>query len=663
VLFYALAVLLSGMLLDYPMGIVALIISCACYSFFGIRVDGFSVDTFPKLITFLFGLIGIALLQHYTYIRLQHLIADQVRGYDVLKAEIYRREQAEFANQVKETQLSRLADNITDMVTEIDPQGTMRYVSPSYKTGLGYNPDDLLGTNAFDLIHPEDRQTAQEVAQIVAASHLPGRLEIKCCHANGHLVDVEISGNPLYTEQGEFTGFILASRDITLQKRAEAITQESERKFRNIIESLPMGIHMYAVQEDRQLIFVGYNPAAEAILGIDHSQLLEKTIEDAFPGLVGTEIPEAYIKIALAGGQWKKEQVDYSQDTIQGAFEVNAFQTSPGQMVAVFADITERILASEELRLSEEKFATAFITSPDSVNINRLADGIYIDINQGFTSLMGYSREEIIGKSSLELNIWADPSDRGFLVKSLREHGVVENLEARFRRKNGEIGIGLMSARVIRVQDEICILSITRDITRRIQSEIELRETHTRLEQAYEATLQGWARALELRERETANHSRRVVENSLKIAQALGIEGEDLVHIQRGALLHDIGKMGIPDEILLKPGPLTADEWMIMRRHTDNARAMLIDIDYLRPSIVIPYGHHEKWDGSGYPQGLKGEDIPLPARIFAVVDVFDALSHDRPYRPAWSLEDTRRYLIEQSGIHFDPEIVRLFLSL
>lgn len=430
-----------------------------------------------------------------------------------------------------------------------------------------------------------------------------------------------------------------------------------------IIEFLPLGIHIYCLQADGRLIFTGFNPAADTILGIDHAQLVGKTIEAAFPGLQGTEIPETYRRIARSGGRWKQDRVDYSRPPVSGAYEVHAFQTSPGEIVTVFADITERIQISDALRASEEKFSTAFMTSPDSININRLADGVYLDINQGFTQLMGYTREEVLGRSSLDLNIWVNPQDRAWLVKGLLERGELQNLEALFRRKNGDIGIGLMSARVITIQGDKCILSITRDITERILAERELRETHTRLEQAYEATLQGWARALELRERETADHSRRVVELTIKVARRLEITGDELAHIQRGALLHDIGKLGVPDEILLKPSSLTADEWVIMRQHPEFARQMLSQIDYLIPSIVIPYGHHERWDGTGYPLGLAGEAIPLAARIFAVIDVYDALTHDRPYRPAWPATEAQRYLVEKSGTQFDPQIVAAFLGV
>jgi putative nucleotidyltransferase with HDIG domain len=189
----------------------------------------------------------------------------------------------------------------------------------------------------------------------------------------------------------------------------------------------------------------------------------------------------------------------------------------------------------------------------------------------------------------------------------------------------------------------------------------ELQESNQALLQAYDATIEGWSYALDLRDKETEGHTQRVTDLTLRLARALGIGGEALVHIRRGALLHDIGKMGVPDSILHKPGPLTPDEWAIMRQHPVLAYEMLSRIEYLRPALDIPYCHHERWDGTGYPRGLKGEEIPLAARIFAVVDVWDALTSDRPYRPAWTREQAVAYLREQAGKHFDPRIVEVFL--
>ncbi len=190
----------------------------------------------------------------------------------------------------------------------------------------------------------------------------------------------------------------------------------------------------------------------------------------------------------------------------------------------------------------------------------------------------------------------------------------------------------------------------------------EAQRSNRDLLQAYDATIEGWTRAIDLRDKETEGHTQRVVELVMRLCRKAGMNEELLTHVRRGALLHDIGKLGIPDAILLKPGPLTEEEWVIMRRHPQYAFEMLSAIEYLRPALDIPYCHHEKWDGTGYPRGLKGEQIPLAARIFAVVDVWDALTSDRPYRPAWSKERALAYLIEQKGRHFDPQAVDLFLK-
>ncbi|MFA5874663.1 MAG: HD domain-containing phosphohydrolase [Anaerolineales bacterium] len=190
-----------------------------------------------------------------------------------------------------------------------------------------------------------------------------------------------------------------------------------------------------------------------------------------------------------------------------------------------------------------------------------------------------------------------------------------------------------------------------------------LQRSNTELVMAYDATIEGWSHALDLRDKETEGHSQRVSEMTMNIARALSMSEEQLVHVRRGALLHDIGKMGIPDSILLKPGPLTDEEWVIMRQHPQHAFDLLSPVAYLIPALDIPYSHHEKWDGSGYPRGLKGEQIPLVARIFAVVDMWDALLSERPYRLAWTKEKTLEHVRAGAGSHFDPAVVEAFMSL
>ena len=196
-----------------------------------------------------------------------------------------------------------------------------------------------------------------------------------------------------------------------------------------------------------------------------------------------------------------------------------------------------------------------------------------------------------------------------------------------------------------------------------MKQQADLLQAHHELQDAYEATLKGWVRALDLRCNETGDHSRRVTLLTVELARLMGINEDELVHVHRSALLHDIGKMAVPDSILQKPGPLTEAEWDIMRKHPQFAIEMLKPIEYLRPALVIPLNHHERWDGTGYPHGIKGEEIPLAARIFAVVDVWDALSSDRPYRKAWPYEKILEYMREQSGTHFDPKVLKLFLQM
>jgi response regulator RpfG family c-di-GMP phosphodiesterase len=191
----------------------------------------------------------------------------------------------------------------------------------------------------------------------------------------------------------------------------------------------------------------------------------------------------------------------------------------------------------------------------------------------------------------------------------------------------------------------------------------DLQRANRELSVAYEETLRGWARALDMRDRETEGHTQRVVTMGVALAERFGIEGERLVNFRRGAELHDIGKMGVPDQILLKPGPLNEEEWAVMRQHPVFAHKLLEPIPYLRPALVIPWLHHERWDGSGYPNGLRSTDIPLEARIFAVVDVWDALRSDRPYRGARPVDECAQYLREQSGKLFDPDVVAKFLKM
>jgi len=190
----------------------------------------------------------------------------------------------------------------------------------------------------------------------------------------------------------------------------------------------------------------------------------------------------------------------------------------------------------------------------------------------------------------------------------------------------------------------------------------ELEALNQELLLSYEKTIEGWANALDLRDKETEGHSKRVTEKSIMLARLAGINEEKIAHLRRGALLHDVGKLGIPDSILLKEGPLTSQEWSVMKTHPVLAYEWISQIPFLRSALEIPYSHHEKWDGTGYPLGLRGEEIPLAARLFAIIDVWDAITSDRPYRKAMEYQEAVQYIKSQSGKHFDPELVPLLIN-
>jgi len=191
----------------------------------------------------------------------------------------------------------------------------------------------------------------------------------------------------------------------------------------------------------------------------------------------------------------------------------------------------------------------------------------------------------------------------------------------------------------------------------------QIKHSEAELRLAYEMTISGWAKALEYRDHETEGHSRRVVHLSEEIAKTMGCSEIEIQNIRRGAILHDIGKMGVPDNILLKPGPLDPDEWEIMHQHPQYGKDILAGISFLEPALSVVYSHHERWDGHGYPQGLKDKDIPLTSRIFAIVDAWDALNSDRPYRKAWPSEEVIDYIQQNAGKMYDPDIVGIFLKM
>ncbi len=243
-----------------------------------------------------------------------------------------------------------------------------------------------------------------------------------------------------------------------------------------------------------------------------------------------------------------------------------------------------------------------------------------------------------------------------FTLDPLLLHQMKELTNAALKMKSGELGV---RARILKgASIEV------RQLTHAFNTmAISLEKSRLELIDSYETTLEGWVYALDMRDNETTGHSKRVTDLSVQFARAAGVPENQLPDIRRGALLHDIGKIGVPDSILKKQGPLTDEEWVVMKKHPEVAQKMLSKIKFLKPAVDIPYCHHEKWDGSGYPRGLKGEKIPLSARLFAIVDVWDALNSDRPYRKAWPREKALEYIKQEAGKHFDPRLVELFMKM
>ena len=296
-------------------------------------------------------------------------------------------------------------------------------------------------------------------------------------------------------------------------------------------------------------------------------------------------------------------------------------------------------------------------------------NNLIVDANAAMLDLLGEKSDKVIGRPARE--VFAD-----FPIP-IKQHMQVSyaRAEANFMIEGVNVCYELTVWPIHNERKEMAgRIYISHDITAQKELERELRKLNSELEdrvrartqdlaEAYDTTLEGWARALELRDKETEGHSRRVTEITLKIAHAMKIPEEDMEHIRRGAILHDIGKMSIPDEILHKPGNLTAEEREIIKNHPKTAYNLLSPIPFLRKALEIPYSHHEKWDGTGYPQGLKGDEIPLAARIFAVADVWDALGSDRCYNQAWERNKVFEYFAGQSGRHFDPVVVNVFFGL
>ncbi len=414
------------------------------------------------------------------------------------------------------------------------------------------------------------------------------------------------------------------------------------------------------------------NPAAARMLGYEVSELIGRPMHAllhhsrADGSVYPVDECPIYGCIRSGAACQSVEEVFWHKDGM--AVDVEYISTPLSEdagivgAVVTFRCITERKHAEASLRDSETRYRGLVECSPEAVFVYSENGLRYV--NAAMVRLLGAeSAEDLIGLTTLN---FVHPESLVLVRQRLSHNNAGKAnplVQLKYLRLDGRVLDVEAVSSMITYQGKPAAQVLVRDITERKRAEESILALNTDLLHSYDATIEGWSRALDLRDHETEGHSRRVTEMTLRLARAADMPEDRMLHVRRGALLHDIGKMGVPDSILLKPGPLDDDEWTIMRRHPALAYEMLAPTEFLHPALDIPYCHHEKWDGTGYPQGLCGSDIPLAARLFALVDVWDALSSDRPYRAAWPRERVLDHLQSLAGTHFDPQIVSVFLRM
>lgn len=485
--------------------------------------------------------------------------------------------------------------------------------------------------------------------------------------------------------------------------------KEAEDFATTVIQSVGEGI----VVLDRELRHLVWNKSMENITGVAPEEAIGKAAQELSPQIGEMDL-ERLARSALAGEHVKSEVTHYrSPLTGKTAWVISTFgphRNTAGDIVGAVGairDVTDGKLARDRIRLQLDrlqalrqiKFATSasldmnvtFDVLLDQVTTKLDVDAAAILLHDSGTKRLTFGRargfqtdalrhtqlqigEGYAGRAALERRVIHVPNlgeearsfcrsplfgEEGFVgycAVPLIAQGEMKGVLELFSRRQGDCDTEWLAFLETLGYDAAVAIENTGMFQ-------DLQRANADLRQAYDRTLEGWVGMLDLRDEETEGHTRRVTAFTTQLAEAMGIRGEELTNVWRGALLHDIGKMAIPDSILRKPGPLTEEEWVVMRKHPRYGYDLIYPIEFLRPATDIPYCHHEKVDGTGYPRGLKGEGISLAARLFAIVDVWDALNSDRPYRKAWPRERILAHIKSQSGKHFDPKLVEMFLDL
>ncbi len=330
-------------------------------------------------------------------------------------------------------------------------------------------------------------------------------------------------------------------------------------------------------------------------------------------------------------------------------------------IAALFLESEERGENIHKLQASEERYRKLFHNHHTTMLLVDSATGKIIDANPAAEAFYGWPRSTLLSMTAMELNTL--PQEELASRMAIAKASKSNLFHFRHRTASGELRDVAVYTGPVEFKDTVVLFSLIHDETARIKAEEEVLALNKSLEDSYEAVIEGWSAAMDLWDEDTEGHSQRVAKWATDFGERLGLGEREIVKIRRGALLHDLGKMTVPESILKKPGPLDMDEWVLMKEHPKKSLEMLSKIPSLKDSLDIPLYHHEKYDGTGYPFGKAGEEIPLAARLFSIIDVFDALTSDRPYRKAWTKEKAIAYLKEQRGIQFDPHLVDVFITM
>jgi PAS domain S-box-containing protein/putative nucleotidyltransferase with HDIG domain len=620
----------------------------------------------------------------------------------------------EDALRISELRYRRLFETAQDGILILDAtSGDISDVNPYLINMLGYSRNEFVAKKLWEVGAFKDIESSRQAFTALQKNEFIRYENLPLKSKDGRLIQVEFVSNVYLV--GAQKVIQCNIRDISDRKRVESALQIKEEANWSLIENLPVGVVVHA--PDTSIILT--NPEAEEILGITEAQMMGKTSLDPTWNFVredGSHMPQAEYPVnqVIRKGHVVK---NFVMGTTRGhgteitwvlvnAFPEFAAGNQLRQIVVTFADINDFKSAEDRIRRHLDHL-TALVEIDRAINFS-------FDLNFSLTTLLTHviTQLNIDAADVLLFNTAAMKLEyvagRGFHTAAIEQTSlalgegyaghaamdrtIVHIADLTKKHDNhlnkillaGENFVSYHGVPLIAKGQLMGVLEVFHrsGVTRNVewldflkalaaQAAIaidnvtlfdSLQRTNTELFQAYDATIEGWSRALELRDNETEGHTRRVADMTVKLARLFKFSDTELIHVRWGALLHDIGKMGVPDQILLKHEALTVAEWIIMKKHTEYAYEMLSPINYLRPVLDIPYCHHEKWDGSGYPRGLKGEQIPLVARIFAVVDVWDALRSDRVYRASWSAAKVCDHLRSLAGSHFDPQVVTTCLE-